>query len=487
MKTRVVLHVLSMVSLIVSLFMVFPMIWSWMDGSPDLTAFILALGSGLLISGMLFLFSRVRRRDYEELGLREAFAVVTFSWVIASAVGALPYVLSGFVPSYTDAFFETVSGFTTTGASILTDVESGSRGLLFWRALTHWLGGMGIIVLSLAILPFLGVGGMELYKAEAPGPAPEKVTPRVQQTAVFLWGIYLLLTVLETVLLMFGGMDLFDALAHSFATIATGGFSTKNSSIAFFESPYIEWVITLFMFLSGVNFSLHFLALTGRLRGALEDEELRCYTWVVLAATALIAVFLILHKVGGFGYVLRQAAFHVVSIITTTGFVASNYELWPTVTKFTLLLLTALGACAGSTGGGIKVVRVLVMGRQIRAEVVGLLHPSAVIHTRVNGKVVSMRALSSIMAFFMLYIATMVCATLAAMAFDHPRLDVLTALSGVITSLSNVGPGLGSLGPVENFSWLPAGVKWIFSFCMLAGRLELFAVLLLFFPSTWGR
>ncbi|NLL37208.1 MAG: TrkH family potassium uptake protein [Fretibacterium sp.] len=487
MKKQIVLRVLSFISLIVSLSMIFPLIWAAVDGSPDLIAFILALGSGLLISGVLFLLSRVRRKDYEKLGLREAFAVVTFSWLIASTVGALPYVLSDFIPSYTDAFFESVSGFTTTGATILADIEAVPRALLFWRALTHWLGGMGIIVLGLAVMPFLGVGGMELYKAEVPGPTPEKITPRIQQTAVFLWGIYVALTLIQTVLLMSGGMDFFDAITHSFSSMATGGFSPKNASIGHYRSSYIEWVTAFFMFISSMNFSLHYLVLTGHFRKALRDEELRGYVKMVLLSALLIACFLVLDGFGDFFSSLWQALYHVLSVVTSTGFFTTDYAQWPPVTQFILLLLTAVGACAGSTAGGIKVVRVLIMGRQIRAEVTSLLHPSAVIQTRFNKKVISRKALSSITAFFMLYIGVTVCCTLVVTAFDHPKLDILTSLSAVLASLSNVGPGLGAVGPVENFSWLPAGVKWICSLCMLAGRLELFAMALLFLPSAWNR
>ena len=487
MRLGVVLRVLSLISLIVSLFMIFPLALAVCDGAAGRLAFLASLAVGLLISLGFFLAGK-RGTDYQQLGIHEAIAVVGFSWVIASAVGALPYLFSGAASTYADAFFETMSGFTTTGATILTDIEGLPRGLLLWRSLTHWIGGMGIIVLSLAVLPFLGVGGMELYKAEVPGPTPEKITPRVQQTALYLWGVYVLLTALETAFLTAGGMGFFDALNHSFSTIATGGFSTKNASVGHFHSAYVEWVITVFMFVSGINFSLHFLMLTGRFRGALRDEELRCYSVLTVAASVAIAFFLLRQDL--FDRVepaLRAAAFHVVSLMTTTGFVTTNYDLWPEFARFLLLLLMIVGACAGSTGGGCKVVRFLLLGRQIRAEVRSLLHPRAIVNTRVNGRVVSIRSLSSVTAFFMLYIAILVLSTLVLTAFGHPRLDFVASLSGVIACLGNVGPGLASLGPVENFSWLPEGVKWILSFCMLAGRLELFAVILLFVPETWTR
>ena len=487
MKIRLVFRVLSYVSCIVSLFMIFPMIWAGIDGTDDFQAFAGSLACGLSISFALFMAGG-GRMDYEELGIREAFAVVSLSWVIAAAVGALPYLFTDVVFGYTDAFFETMSGFTTTGATVITDMETVPRGVLFWRALTHWLGGMGIVVLSLAILPFLGVGGMELYKAEVPGPTPEKLTPRVRQTAVFLWYFYVALTIVQTFFLMYGGMDFYDALTHAFGTVATGGFSTKNASIAQYNSAYIEWVITFFMFISGINFSLHFLLATGAWNKVRRDEELLLYVKIVGVASLLITVALLLGgRYSSLEETARKATFQVVSLMTTTGFVSADYDLWPHFTRSILLLLMLLGGCAGSTSGGMKVMRILVLVRQIRAEVWNILHPRAVLQTRVNGKVISRQALSSVTAFFMLYIAVLVVATLAVTAFGNDKLDPLTAFSGVVASLSNVGPGLNALGPTANYAWLPDGVKWIFGFCMLAGRLELYAVILLFLPETWRR
>jgi trk system potassium uptake protein TrkH len=470
--------------------MIFPLIWSLVDDGPDKWGFVQALFFGLAASGVMFFAGggRKKRDDYEELGIREAFAVVSLSWIIATAVGALPYMLSGVLPSYTDAFFETMSGFTTTGSSVIMDVEAVPRGLLFWRAMTHWIGGMGIVVLSLAVLPFLGVGGMELYKAEVPGPTPEKLTPRVQQTALFLWAVYMLLTFLQTVLLMMGGMTLFDALAHAFSTISTGGFSTKNTSVAWFDSAYIEWVITFFMVASGVNFSLHFLYLTGFLRRALRDDEFRWYIGIFVGVSAVIAVFLLSWNLAdGVEHAVRAAAFQTGSFLTTTGFISENYDRWPHFTQFLLLLAAFVGGCGGSTGGGLKVVRLVVLLRTIRVACRNLLHPRAVLHTRLNGTVVSAQALGGVLSFFTLYMAIIAGAALAVTLLGNDRLDVRTALSGVVASIVNLGPGLGDLGAVDNYAWLPAGVKWIFCFCMLAGRLELYAVILLLFPSTWKR
>lgn len=490
MKVGIVLRVLSFICAIVSLFMLPPLLLALLDGTGDAAAFALSLGVGILLSLGLFLAGRRWRPGPlgDTLGIREAVGIVGFAWVIASAVGALPYWQFGAAPRYVDAFFETMSGFTTTGATVLADVEALPRGILLWRGLTHWLGGMGIIVLSLAILPFLGVGGMELYKAEVPGPTPEKLTPRLHQTALLLWGVYLALTLAETLLLMVGGMSLFEAVVHSFATIATGGFSTRNASIAAFRSPYVEWVITAFMFASGVNFSLYFLLFARRFRAVLGDEELRWYAAIVAASALAIALCLL--RRGDFSRVepaLRASFFHVVSLITTTGFVTENYDLWPEFARFLLLILMVVGACAGSTGGGCKVVRFLVLRRQVQAESLRLLHPRATVTVRMNGRAIGRDVMDSASAFLVLYLLIMTSATLAITAFGHPKLDMVSAFSGVVACLSNVGPGLGALGPVENFAWLPAGVKWVLSFCMLAGRLELFAVFLLFLPGAWRR
>jgi trk system potassium uptake protein TrkH len=469
------------------------MIWAALDRSHDFQAFALSLVCGVGFSIVLFRLGR-GSVNYAELGIREALVVVGLSWVIATAVGALPYVLTDVLHTYTDAFFETMSGFTTTGATIMTNIEGAPRGLLFWRGMTQWLGGMGIIVLSLAILPFLGIGGLELYKIEAPGPTPEKLTPRMQQTALFLWEIYVLLTAMETVFLMWGGMSFFDALTHSFATISTGGFSPRNASIAHYRSPYIEWVVTIFMFLGGVNFALHYLFLTGFFRRSpqnwrkiWQDDEFRFYFYFVATVTALVTAALL----GGFhanlGNAVRAAAFQVVSLMTTTGFFSENYDLWPYFAQCLILLLLFVGGCAGSTAGGLKVVRVLVLAKIVRLEIWNLLHPRAILHIKVNGKKISQVSLNSITAFFMLYMWILCVACLAVTALGNAQLDILTAFSGVLTSLSNAGPGLGALGPVENYAWLPSSVKWILSFCMLAGRLELYAALLLFFPVTWKR
>jgi trk system potassium uptake protein TrkH len=480
---RLVSKVLSLLGAIVSLSMLWPLAWSLWDGSSDIRAFLVSIFFGIVFSIILFLFGR--NADYDDLGIKDGFVVVSLAWVIASLVGAMPYWISGTVPTFTDAFFEAMSGFTTTGASVLSDIEANPRGILFWRDLTHWLGGMGIIVLSLAILPFIGVGGMQLYKAEVPGPIPEKMTPRIQQTALYLWGVYVILSIAETLLLMFGGMNLFEALTHTFGTMATGGFSPLNKSIGQYDSAYFDWVITIFMFLAGVNFVLHYRFLLGRWGAFWKDEEFRFYTGLTLFC--IVTVTLVLWSHGTYGSLvdsLRFGAFQVVSIITTTGYVTADYELWPMYTQFLLFLLMFVGACAGSTGGGMKNLRIMVLARHVRAELSTILHPKAIVHVRVGGRVVGRDIIASVTSFFILYITIFTAGTLFMTALD---LDLVTAMASVAATLGNIGPGLGGVGPMQNYAAVPDAGKWMLSLFMMMGRLELYTVVLLLVPETWKR
>ncbi len=483
MHLRLVSKVLSLLGAIVSLSMLWPLAWSLWDGSSDIRAFLVSIFFGIVFSIILFLFGR--NADYDDLGIKDGFVVVSLAWVIASLVGAMPYWISGTVPTFTDAFFEAMSGFTTTGASVLSDIEANPRGILFWRDLTHWLGGMGIIVLSLAILPFIGVGGMQLYKAEVPGPIPEKMTPRIQQTALYLWGVYVILSIAETLLLMFGGMNLFEALTHTFGTMATGGFSPLNKSIGQYDSAYFDWVITIFMFLAGVNFVLHYRFLLGRWGAFWKDEEFRFYTGLTLFC--IVTVTLVLWSHGTYGSLvdsLRFGAFQVVSIITTTGYVTADYELWPMYTQFLLFLLMFVGACAGSTGGGMKNLRIMVLARHVRAELSTILHPKAIVHVRVGGRVVGRDIIASVTSFFILYITIFTAGTLFMTALD---LDLVTAMASVAATLGNIGPGLGGVGPMQNYAAVPDAGKWMLSLFMMMGRLELYTVVLLLVPETWKR
>ncbi len=485
MKIKIVIRVLGLLGIIISLTMLWPLGWSIASQGTDTFAFIESITIGLIIGLALFFLGRTKK-GYQELRVREAFAVVTLSWILASIIGALPFYLSGMVPSYTDAFFEAMSGFTTTGATILQEIESQQRGLLFWRSLTHWLGGMGIIVLGLAILPFIGVGGMQLFKAEVPGPIPEKLTPRIQQTAMLLWIVYVIISAAETVALMLCGMDLFDSLTHTFGTMATGGFSPRNLSVGAYNSPAIEWVITFFMFLAGANFVLHYMALKGKLKCYLKDEEFRFYLIGTLIFGFIISGLLLTQ--GGYTSVskaIRDSFFQVVSILTTTGYGTANFDIWPHATRFILLLLMFIGGSSGSTGGGIKQVRIQIIGKRILIEIKRLLHPQQVQRIRFNGKVLKDDTVSSVTAFFILYMGIFVVGTISIMITTG--LDLETGLSSVAATLGNIGPGLGKVGSIENYGHINMIGKWQLSFFMLLGRLELFSVIMLFVPGTWKQ
>ena len=483
MRLPVLCRVVSLPCAIVSLSMLWPLWWASADGSADAAPLGASMAAGLALSLALFLAGR--GASSVELGVGGSFLAVAFIWIGASAIGALPFYLGGTVPTFADAFFESASGFTTTGATIFSDVEALPRGILFWRSLTHWLGGMGIVVLSLAVLPLLGVGGMALFKAEVPGPVHEKITPRIQQTAIYLWGVYALLTAAETALLLLGGMNLFESLVHTFGTVATGGFSLLNRSIGQYGSAYFDWVITIFMFLSGANFVLHFRMLRLNFRPLARDEEFRAYLAIVLFCTAVIAAVLLFRgQYGSVAEAVRHSAFQVVSVITTTGYATADFKFWPPLARFLLLLLMFCGACAGSTGGGMKIIRLLILGRHARAGLKRILHPSAVISIKVGGKGVDEDILSSVTSFAILYIAVFIAGVLSVASLG---LDLESAVSGVASALGNVGPAFGTLGPMDNYGGAPEAGKWIFSFLMLTGRLELYTIILLFVPETWRQ
>ena len=439
----------------------------------------------------------------QEVRVREGFAIVALSWFILSLVGALPFVLGGVLGSYTDAFFETMSGFTTTGATILggatnPNIEEIPNSFLFWRSLAHWLGGMGIIVLTLAILPMLGIGGMQLFKAEVPGPSADKLTPRVRETAKRLWLIYVGITAVE-VLLLLPAMDLFDAVNHAFATMATGGFSTENGSVGQYESSYIDWVITAFMFLAGINFALHYRLLRGQAITVFRDTEFKVYLAITLVATLLITLGTwattaqVLPHVRAFttfdGYpsflqALRFSAFQAVAIITTTGFGTADYEVWPPLAVGVLFLLFFVGGMAGSTGGGVKVIRHVLLVKNSLKEVRQLIHPQAIIPVRLSGHPVSQEVMRNVLSFIVLYFALIFFGTAMIALLG---LDLLSAFGAAISCVGNIGPAFGNFGPTENYASVPDAGKWILSFLMMAGRLEIFTVLILFAPTFWRR
>lgn len=463
-------------------------------GESDLYAFVYAVVITFCVG--LILRSAIKPSE-PELGIREGFAIVTLGWVVVALFGSFPYLFAdvfaadGRLPleEFSFCYFESMSGFSTTGATTLTEIEHLSKAMLFWRSFTHWLGGMGIVVLAVAILPMLGVGGMQLFRAEAPGPQTDRLTPRIAQTAKLLWGVYILLSVLETVLLWIGDMTLFDALCHTFGTMATGGFSTKNGSIAHYDSVYIEVVIIVFMFLAGTNFALHYRALRGDVISYFRDTEFRFYCVVIVVTITLvswnIATF---QNVDGqvpadsVGDSIRHAAFQVMSIISTTGYGSADFEMWPALSQFILITLMFYGGCAGSTGGGMKQMRFLLLIRQSGAEIKRLIFPHAVLPVRVNDRVVPPEVLTHVLGFFFFFIGifaivTCIMATLG--------LDLITAAGCTIATMGNIGPGLGDVGPIDNYAHIPTAGKFILTFCMLLGRLEIYTVLILFSPNYW--
>ncbi len=439
-----------------------------------------ALLTGVL--GAACYFSTLHSK--KEVGKREGYIVVSLVWVVFSLFGCLPYIFSGAIPSFADAFFETMSGFTTTGSSILNNIEELPHGILFWRSLTQWLGGMGIIVLFLAVLPKLGVGGRELFAAEVPGPNPDKLTPSIKATARRLWALYFGFTAVEAILLVFGGMEWFDAINHSLTTLATGGYSTKQASVGAYPSPYIQYVIIAFMFIAGVNFSLSYAAVTGRVKKLWKDEEFQWYLGIVVGFTLLITLGLVFTMDSGFESNFRDALFTVVSILSTTGYATADYLLWAPHIGLLVFILMFFGGSGGSTSGGVKIIRIMLLVKNSYYEIVRLLHPNAVIPVRYNKQSVKSSTIDNIMAFVILYVIVFMISTIV-MSFWIDDLDA--TLSAVATSLGNIGPGFGELGPMENFSKLSDGAKWVLSFLMLLGRLELFTVLVLLTPAFWKK
>lgn len=479
---KVIINILSALVLFLAISLVPPAAISWYFNESDLNAFLITIIMCLVIGITFYLLSR--KKDNQELRAKDGFLIVTFGWTLFAFLGALPFFLSGYIPSYSDAFFETMSGFTTTGATILKDIEALPHGLLFWRSLTHWLGGMGIILLSLAILPLLGVGGMQLFKAEVPGPSPDKLSPRIKHTAELLWGVYVLLTVAEIIMLRFGGMDWFDATCHSFGTLATGGFSTKNASIAHYNSAYVDYVITFFMLLAGINFSLHYRAMKGKFLIYFFDKESLFYFSIIIVATVLVAFSIWHQNTQDVELSFRQAVFQVVSILTTTGFGTADYEQWSSSSRMILFILMFFGGCAGSTGGGLKIIRSLILIKFSLNEVKRLIHPQAVLPVRVGKVVVSKEIISNVAGFYLFYLSIFVAGVLF---MNMLGLDFETSLGGVAATIGNIGPALGDLGPTDNYSFIPDIGKWFLSFLMLVGRLEIYTVLIIFTPMFWKK
>ena len=479
MNVKIVIRVLGFLILIEGIAIAAALLVSLYYGEYDARAFFISMLINFFSGGLILLLTK---NTDKKLGKREAFLIVSLVWVVCSAFGSLPYILSGALPRFHDAFFETMSGFTTTGSTVINNIEILPHGILFWRSITQWLGGMGIVVLSLAVLPVFGIGGMQLFAAEVPGPTPDKFSPRVKHTARALWVIYFTYTMVEIYLLWLGGMSVFDSVCHSFTTMATGGFSTKNASIAFWPSAYIQYVIIFFMFLAGINFTLSFMLFKGKFKRALIDEELKYYFYFVVAFTLLFFGGLLLTSQLGVEKAFRDAMFQVVSIMTTTGFATTDYLLWKPVLVALLFALFFVGGSTGSTGGSIKIMRIVLLFKNSYYELKRMIHPQAVIPVRFNKHTVESKTINNILAFFVLYFVAFGFGTILMMIFEP---DLETSMGAVATCLGNIGPGLGKVGPMFTFSYLEPAAKWLLSFLMLIGRLELFTILMLFTPAFW--
>jgi trk system potassium uptake protein len=482
MQIRRVFRLIGLLLCFVGLSMSLPLLVSMLYKDSSTRPLLFSIMICCAVGWIVFLLSRGDKITH--LSHRDGVAIVTLGWLAAGLAGAVPFLLSGAFDNFTDAYFESLSGFTTTGASVLTNIETLPPGILMWRSLTQWLGGMGIIVLSIAILPFLGIGGMQLYKAEIPSPVIDKLKPRISDTAKTLWKVYILITLLQIALLLAGGMNAFDSVCHAFCTMPTGGFSPKNASIAHYNSPYFDGVIIVFMLLAGINFSLHYRLLKGAAAVFGRDSECRFFL-------SLVGIFMILVTFDIYGSIyaslaqaFRYAAFQVASIITTTGFVTADYDQWPSFSRSLLLLCMFLGAMAGSTGGGMKTMRIMLLAKHAYQEIFRIIHPHAVTTVKLGGRTVPGEILSSIWGFFFLYLGIFVISSMAMAALG---LDIVSAFASVAACAFNIGPGLGSVGPVQNYLHVPLLGKWVLIFCMLLGRLEIYTVIALLMPEYWRK
>jgi len=481
MQLRSIFRILGALISFIGAMMVFPLLFSlyYKDGDllPIVFSMLICLSIG---SAAFFTF----RGEIEEISHKEGFLIVTLGWVFAALFGSLPYLFSGMFGSFVDAYFESASGFTTTGATVLQAIDSLPRGILFWRSLTHWLGGMGIILLSIAILPLLGVGGMQLFKAEVPGPVNDRIKPRIAETAKTLWKVYIFISAVEVLLLILGGMDLFNALCHTFGTMATGGFSTLGLSIGGYDSLYFDVVITFFMLIAGVNFALHYQLFRGSVRQFWESSEFRFYLAVFGISLLFITVNTYLHVYGDILDALRYSSFQVASILTTTGYVTADFETWPYFSQILLFFLMFIGGCAGSTGGSIKCLRIMLLVKQIRKSLKQFIHPHGVFPIKLGSQVISSDIMNSVLSFFLVYVFLFASGTLV-MAFLG--MDIVTAFTSVAACLGNIGPGLGNVGPMDNYSHIPHIGKWLLIFLMFVGRLEVYTIILLLMPKFWQK
>lgn len=479
MNRRMILYILGKMLGVEGVVLLLPALVSFLYGEESGLSFLIVS----VILGILFLIFGKKPPEGKTIYGKEGFVIVGIAWILWSLFGALPFFLSGSIPNYLDAFFETVSGFTTTGSTILTDIEILPKGISFWRSLTHWIGGMGVLVFVMMLTSLEDDHSMHLMRAEVPGPEADKLVPRARHSAKILYEMYFVLTAAEVILLMFGGMSFYDALLHAFSTAGTGGFSNRNASVAYYDSAYIDGVITVFMILFGVNFNLYFLIRLKKWKSALKNEELKAYLGIIGVSIVVITVN-ILHIYGSVSQAFRYASFQVASIITTTGFCTANYDVWPELSKTLLLTLMVIGACAGSTGGGIKVSRLLILAKTVRQEIRRILHPKSVTVVRVNGKKIGRDTMQGVYIYFISYILILIVSVLI-VSIDN--FDFATSFSGVLTTINNVGPGISQVGPIENFYSFSPVSKIVFCIDMLVGRLEVIPYLLIFSPDLWRR
>ncbi|AEI13908.1 potassium uptake protein, TrkH family [Flexistipes sinusarabici DSM 4947] len=483
MRFSLVFKTLSVIWLILAFFMFLCSLTSLYYN--EISAFKSFQITIIIIASISLLFLLlIKKSNQKILSTKGSFLLVSLAWITASFFGAMPFYLSGAIPHFTNAFFETASGFTTTGASILVDIESLPKSLLMWRSLTQWLGGMGIVVLTVAILPLLGIGGLQLIKAEAPGPSVDKISYRITTTAKYLWLIYLSLTVLLIALLVIGGMSFFDSVTHTFSTLSTGGFSPKQNSIAHYGSPFIQYVIAFFMFLASANFALHFNLITGNFKNIFNNSEFKAFIIIILTSTVIVTLNLYYNFESGGEESFRLAIFQALSFITTTGFVTDNYESWPFLSQIILFSLMFVGGCSGSTAGGIKVVRILLLFKQSLNEMKFLLHPRGIFTIKLNKMPVKKDIVYAVSGFFFLYIATNIIVTVIVASGGN---SLMTSLTASLATIGNIGPAFGSAGPMDNYAGFSDYIKWVLSLAMIAGRLELYSFIIIFTPYFWKK
>ena len=480
MNITAILNIIGHVMKYEIILLLIPFFVALFYGQGDANAFLYTV---LLMIPIALILIKIKGKK-NEIYAKEGFLTVGLAWIVISFFGALPFVFSGAIPSLVDAIFETSSGFTTTGASILTEIQSLTKGIILCRSFTHLVGGKGFLIFILALMPTFSGNTIQLLKAESPGPTPGKIVPKIKQTAKILYAIYFVLTLIETIFLKSAGLSWYDSIIHALGTAGTGGFSNMNASVAAFNNPAVEWIITIFMLLFGVNFVLYFQLIRGNVKAFFKSEELKWYLIAVFASIIIIAVNIIPFNHGDVTKSIRDSAFQVSSIVTTTGYATVNFNLWPTLSKVILIMLMFMGAMAGSTGGGIKTIRIVIIFKAIRREIDKILHPRRVKSVKIDGNVVEEETISGVFLFIFAYI---IISLIAIFIVSFDNFDVTTTVTSVIATLSNIGPGLEMVGPAGNFSAFSDLSKLVLSFCMLAGRLEIYPMLILFSPSLWKK